>query len=438
MGRAPYTALDRMRVPRTGAIVLALSTLAAAAIESGWSSASDSGSGSWSSSSGSFDDSEPESFFEHGDSWQHTLLQAQGALLLRAAEPLCQPKITYAIGPERWSFARIERDLGKSPATVKTMFRFTLRHMRRLLRALRFPPVMKIGHAGHQHRCTGEEALCIMLRRLSYPSTLPVLAWEMGRSPTAISMIFQAAIDHIYEDFGHLRDNRSLECWGPQFPRFAHAIRRRGRRGRCPLLNCVGFVDGSVQRLDRPGRFQRILYNGHKKCHCVKWQGLTLPNGIMPLPFGPINGRNNDAFMLDKSNLIRIMRRICRRLGRVYCLYGDPAYPLSRWLMAPFKHRMLNGAEANFNTQMSKARIPNEWGFGKIKGLWAYLDFRKGMKPYQQDIQRLWPVATILTNCHTCCYGAQTGWYFDLEPPELEVYVSMGRGYRARHQGRIY
>lgn len=62
-------------------------------------------------------------------------------------------------------------------------------------------------------------------------------------------------------------------------------------------------------RLDRPGVYQRVLYNGHKRCHCVKWQGLTLPNGIMPFPFGPVNGRHNDAFMLDASQLERILRR---------------------------------------------------------------------------------------------------------------------------------
>ena len=42
---------------------------------------------------------------------------------------------------------------------------------------------------------------------------------------------------------------------------------------------------------------------------------------------------------------------------------------------------------------MSAVRITNEWGFGKIKGNFAYLDFSKGMKPYEQDISRLWPVA---------------------------------------------
>ena len=56
------------------------------------------------------------------------------------------------------------------------------------------------------------------------------------------------------------------------------------------------------------------------------------------------------------------------------------------------------------------------------------------MKPYLNDIQRYWPVAQVLTNCHTCLYGSQASFYFDCRPPSLEQYVSMGealpyRGY---------
>ena len=176
-----------------------------------------------------------------------------------------------------------------------------------------------------------------------------------------------------------------------------------------PLNNCIGFIDGSNQYCDKPGKYQSILFNGHKRAHCLKWQGIMLPNGIMPMPFGPVNGRHNDAFMLERSEVIPAMRRACRRARKTYQLYGDPAYPQSAWLSSPFPtHVLPTAAEARFNRRMSSARIAVEWGFGKIKTNWAYLDFKKGMKPYQSDLQKFWPVAQILTNCHTCIYGNQT------------------------------
>ena len=45
-----------------------------------------------------------------------TLLLAQLALVVSAAEPFLRPKIRYSIGPEKYSFERIERQFGNSAA----------------------------------------------------------------------------------------------------------------------------------------------------------------------------------------------------------------------------------------------------------------------------------------------------------------------------------
>ena len=149
----------------------------------------------------------------------------------------------------------------------------------------------------------------------------------------------------------------------------------------------------------------------------------------------------HDSFILEQSGLVRIMHRICRRLGEDYCMYGDPAYPQSRWIASPFRQVSrqlpLNTVEARFNAWMSSLRIPNEWGFGRIKTNFAYLDFSKGMKPYQQDLASYWPAAQILQNCHTCCYGCQMAMYYDCRPPELEEYLRMGENLRARRVCRL-
>jgi hypothetical protein len=65
--------------------------------------------------------------------------------------------------------------------------------------------------------------------------------------------------------------------------------------------------------------------------------------------------------------------------------------------------------------------VPSEEAFLILLKRLAY-----PMRPYQSDIQKFWPVAQILTNCHTCFYGSQTSRYFNLRPPSVEVYLSMG------------
>ena len=337
----------------------------------------------------------------------------------------------------KFSFDRIERDWGNS-TSCKAAFRFDLPGLRLLRACLDFPPSRfqirgrRDGKSKVLVSTTGEEALLVLLRRLRYPNNYSDLAWEAGRSTTQLCHIVQWSIDHIYDDFPHLHDSRSLEAWTPHMRRFAAAVHRGGKNRRgirrpCPLTNCFMFVDGSNQRTTRPGIYQQYFYNGHKRCHCVKWQGLMLPNGIMPFPFGPINGHRHDSHMLSRSYLVRILRRMSTAAGQAFCVYGDPAYPQSDWVCGPYRELVCSKHETDFNLAMSRCRIPNEWGFGKIRSNWAYLDFAKKNQPYLNDLSRIWPVAQILTNCHTCVYGSQTGWYFQVRPPSMACYVRMGR-----------
>lgn len=74
---------------------------------------------------------------------------------------------------------------------------------------------------------------------------------------------------------------------------------------------------------------------------------------------------------------------------------------------------------------MSSVRQAVEWGFGKIVGLFAFVDFKKkNQKLYLQNLPRIYKASALLANCHTCLYGAQVSQYFGLEPPQLEVYLA--------------
>ena len=48
-----------------------------------------------------------------------------------------------------------------------------------------------------------------------------------------------------------------------------------------PLENCFGFIDGTVRPICRPGQNQRVVYNGHKRVHALKFQSVALPNCII-------------------------------------------------------------------------------------------------------------------------------------------------------------
>ena len=52
--------------------------------------------------------------------------------------------------------------------------------------------------------------------------------------------------------FDYLRDWRSLAMWVDHFRLFADAIHTRGS----PLRNVFAFIDGKLQEVARPGRYQ--------------------------------------------------------------------------------------------------------------------------------------------------------------------------------------
>ncbi|KAL1444353.1 hypothetical protein MTO96_029902 [Rhipicephalus appendiculatus] len=125
--------------------------------------------------------------------------------------------------------------------------------------------------------------------------------------------------------------------------------------------------------------------------------------------------------ILGESGLYGKLQRLTR--GCLYCIYGDPAYPLRPLLMRPYGGATLTEQQQLFNEGMSTVRHAVEWGFGKVVAEFAFVDFKKNQKILLQNVGRMYRVATLLTNCHTCLYGSQTGMFFGLRALLLEDYL---------------
>ena len=63
-------------------------------------------------------------------------------------------------------------------------------------------------------------------------------------------------------------------------------------------------MDGTVHPCSRPGQNQRILFNGHKRIHALKFQSVVIPNGQIRNLHGPVEGRRRDSGMLAESRLL--------------------------------------------------------------------------------------------------------------------------------------
>ncbi|KXJ18454.1 uncharacterized protein LOC110232447 [Exaiptasia diaphana] len=305
------------------------------------------------------------------------------------------------------------------PSECKAEFRVEKNDIHMLADALDIPDVFT---CPQRSICNGIEGLCCVLKRFAYPTRYSDMIPRFAKPVPVLSMITNTVIDYLYDTHAHritqwnnfLLNNQMLE-------QYADSIAQKGSA----LDNCFGFIDGTVRPICRPGENQRIVYNGHKRVHALKYQSVTLPSGMIAHLCGPFEGKKHDAGMLRESQLLNdLQRHAFSTTGNPMCLYGDPAYPLRVHLLAPYKHARLTPQEQAFNTSMSTVRESVEWLFGDIVEYFKFLDFKKNLKIQLSSIGKYYIVAAILRNALTCLYGNQTSQFFDFEPPMLHEYFN--------------
>jgi len=96
-----------------------------------------------------------------------------------------------------------------------------------------------------------------------------------------LSMMTNTVVDFIYNMHGHritqgnkfLSDQLKLE-------QYSVAVAEKG----AALDNSYGFIDGTVRPLCRLQDNQRVVHNGHKRVHAIKFQSVTVHDSSDFLP----------------------------------------------------------------------------------------------------------------------------------------------------------
>ena len=118
----------------------------------------------------------------------------------------------------------------------------------------------------------GMEGLCMLLRRLAYPCRYSDMIPRFSTPIPVLSMVTNEVVDFIYNTHSHkITEWNHALLSSALLQTYADAVYEKG----AALNNCFGFINGTVRPIARSGENQRVVYNGHKRVHALKFQSFT-------------------------------------------------------------------------------------------------------------------------------------------------------------------
>jgi hypothetical protein len=308
----------------------------------------------------------------------------------------------------------------------------------RLITGLGFPPRVKI----KRYSLTAEEIVLISLKRLAYPLRWSDIKRDFpGRCRTKLRVAFFYFLDFMIANWGYLILN-NREYWVEKMADQAEAIRIKlanlpwvNWRLQFPPANQPGgfnifaFIDNTMIKMCRPGggpltdgeaaprlpkEIQQAWWTGWKKLHGMKWQSVTMANGMDFEIWGPVSVRHPDAFTLNGSAIEEKLAQCQEGRPLKFKMYGDSAYFDDEFLAT-------GGGRG-----MSSVRESVEWGYKDLKTIWKVCDWRNVLKLRDQPVAKIMFVCFLLKNIHTTFYACQTAVHFLIQPPTFEDYISQG------------
>ena len=133
--------------------------------------------------------------------------------------------------------------------------------------------------------------MIILLYRMSCPRHLcPDIEHELKMRKLKLSSIIHTFSSALYQFATPCLNDVTL-CLH-RIPYYASLVDQKTEG----LMDCIWhFIDGTIRRMARPLYHQRSIFTHFKKCHGVKFQSITVPEGFIACLQGPWPSKTHDA-----------------------------------------------------------------------------------------------------------------------------------------------
>ena len=126
--------------------------------------------------------------------------------------------------------------------------------------------------------------------------------------------------------------------------------------------------------------------------------------------------------MLAESGLLAQLKQHAWFGNRPLSIYGDPAYPLSIHLQAPFRAAHLTDEQKRYSKAISSVKLSVEWLFRLVKIYFKFIDFKQMQRISMSPVGKVYVVCALLQNANACLYGNIISETFKIEPPNIRDY----------------
>ena len=271
------------------------------------------------------------------------------------------------------------------------------------------------------------EAIALLCARFAHTGDIYNLTMIYNRSQSSLSELINELCIYLDDHWKHLLDFDHDHLLSPaNLAQYAAAIHEAG----APVETIFSFIDCTFKQMCQPSLWQRQAYTGYKKYHGLKFQALSLPNGLFGHLFGPVEARRNDNHLAEQSGVFEWARAHAFQDGadettpiqdRYYQIFGDPAYGVSPVLISPFGGEKTE-EELDWNNRMSAVRMSVEHGFGAVLTSWPFLRAFWKLRVRSSPVGRYYRVAVLLYNALSCFRPNATSLRYNCRPPSVEEY----------------
>lgn len=206
-----------------------------------------------------------------------------------------------------------------------------------------------------------------------------------------------------------------LSRLGPHFIRFpvsrretAEAMLKFKEVENCIIPQALGAIDGTHIPILTPATESKADYFNRKQKHSVNTQAVIGSNLEFISVATGYPGSLHDARVLrnteifyrcENGEFLATPKDVIEQVTVRPLIIGDSAYPLSEWLIKPYRHAGdLTQAQRYFNRRLSGSRSIVERGFGLLKARWRCL-----LKRLDNEIEN---VSDVIISCfilHNIC-----------------------------------